>query len=149
MLRAAFHNVNTRGVNTGVTEKVGQLRYVLCHPVVRDREQVAEVVRENFMRLHMGGGANRPEFLPDVGAVDRIAALCYEHGAADDSRRFTVVQQHLAQFLRDEHCALFAFTVHDRASVPQRLQRDIRQFIGLLFAELCKMAELGCIVQNP
>ena len=124
MLRAAFHNVNARSVYAGVTEKVGQFRHVFRHAVIGHREQVPEVVREYFMRLHMGGGANRPEFFPDVGAVDRIAAFCYEHGAADDSRSFAVVQQHLAQFLWDENCALFAFTVHNRASASERLNRN-------------------------
>ena len=124
MLRAALHDINSRGVDAGVSEQVGQLCDVFLHPVERDGEQVAEVMGEHLAAVYARVVAQSLKLLPDVGAVQGLSVFGDEHGSGRDVRLFAVGQQFLAQALRDEDDAPLALAVHGRAPVPERLHGD-------------------------
>ena len=101
MLRAALHDINSRGINAGVTQQVRQFRYVLLHPVERHGEQVAEVMGKYLASVDAGGFAQSLKLLPDVGAVQGLSGSGNKHGTGCDVRLFAVGQQFLPQILRN------------------------------------------------
>ena len=73
-----------------MTEKVGQLRYVLLHPVERHGKEMAEVMREDLTTIHAGGFAQPLKLFPDVGAVQGLSVPSDEYGTGRDVRLFAV-----------------------------------------------------------
>ena len=49
---AALHNINSCGVDTGMTEKVSQFCYIPFHPIECHGEQVAKIVRKHFAAVY-------------------------------------------------------------------------------------------------
>ena len=70
---AALHNINSCGVDTGMTEKVSQFCYIFLRPVERHGEQAAKIVREHFPAVYARLRAQPLKLLPDVGAVQRLS----------------------------------------------------------------------------
>ena len=81
----ALHNIDSRGFDAGVAQKVRQLCYILFLPIVGHGEQMSEIVRKHLLRVHMCGHAEAPQFPPDVGAVYGIAVLRDEYRSADSA----------------------------------------------------------------
>jgi len=85
LLFAGRHGVDPCGVDVGVAEEVGQADDVLFVVVVVDREEVAEVVGEDFGPGDGGGSGEVLHHVEDVAAVDGSAGPGDEDAARFDA----------------------------------------------------------------
>ncbi len=69
MNSAAFHGVDAGNVDIGVPENIRKPGDILVDAVVRPGKQVAEIVREDFVRRDSGAFAQLLHVSPNVGAV--------------------------------------------------------------------------------
>ena len=76
---AAFHGIDARGVNRGVTEDVGEAHDILMDRIIRAREKVAQIVRKDLTLLDVRRLAQLFHIRPDVGAIQRLSAFRHEH----------------------------------------------------------------------
>ena len=128
VFRAALHNIDTGRIDAGVAKEVSQLCYVLFQLVEGNGEQVPEIMRKNFTRLHTGGGTQFPHFLPDIGTVQGLAILCNEYRPTGDIRFLAVGLQRPPKLLWNQYDPLLAFAVYNGTPIPQRLHSDILKF---------------------
>ena len=64
--RTAFHRVNSRGVNACVSQNIREPYDVFCPRIEHSREEVTEVVRENFLLVNVGVLRQLFHFLADI-----------------------------------------------------------------------------------
>ena len=54
--------INSGILNIGVAQDIGQMHDILLHPVISNREQMAQIMRKNFFRADPL--CTMPSFLP-------------------------------------------------------------------------------------
>lgn len=79
MFIAGGNDVNTGGIDTAVTENVGELGNVLFNPVKHPCEQMTKVMWEHFLRIDTRTFAKAFHFPPDVGTAHWFACSCNEN----------------------------------------------------------------------
>lgn len=73
------NDVNTGGVDTAVTENIGELGNILFNAVKHPCEQMAEVMWEHLLRIYACLLAKPFHLPPDIGAAHRSARSCNEN----------------------------------------------------------------------
>ena len=79
MGNAALSSIDPGGVNAGVPQDVCQAREILFHTVKRPSEEMPQIVREYFCRLHPRTLAQLFHIPPDVGAIQRLSIPADKH----------------------------------------------------------------------
>ena len=82
MLIASGDDIDPCGIDTCVTEDVGQLCNVLFDFIEHTGEQVAQVVREHLLRVDICLDAQRFYLPPDIRAADGFARAGHENHTA-------------------------------------------------------------------
>ena len=101
MSRSALHDINPRGIYAGMTEEVGQPRYIFLNPIEGNGEQAAKVMQEHFPSVHMSRRAQSLKLLSDVGTVQGLSVSGHKHRTGLDVSLFAIDQQYLPQLLRN------------------------------------------------
>ena len=79
---AAFHCVNSRRVDTTVSENIGKAHDVLLQAVIGACEEVPQVVRKDLLLRYLRRLTQFLHIVPNVRSVKRFSVLCHENGAA-------------------------------------------------------------------
>ena len=73
------HDVNTGGVDTAVTENIGELGNILFNAVKSAGKQMPQIMREHLLRIYACLLAKPFHLPPDIGAAHRSARSCNEN----------------------------------------------------------------------
>lgn len=79
MFIAGGNDVNTGGIDTAVTENVGELGNVLFNVVKNTSEQVAQIVGKHLLWIYPRLLTKVFHFSPNVGSAQRSARSCNEN----------------------------------------------------------------------
>jgi len=78
---AAFHGVDSGGIDAGMAQNVRQADDILFQTVKGPGEQMPQIVRKYLFSAYPCGTAEFFHFCPDVAAVQRLAACRNEDAA--------------------------------------------------------------------
>lgn len=95
---AALHCIYPGRVYARMTENVGKSYDVFFICIICACKKVAQIVRKRLCFLYPCRFAKFVHLSPDVGAVERSAAACYENAAAFYSFFLHITCQYSAQF---------------------------------------------------
>ena len=124
---AGINNINAGGVDTAVTENVGELGNILFNAVKSAGEQMAQIVGKHLLRIHVCLLAKPFHFPPYIRAAHRFAASSDEYSARAYFLRLRIAEQLLPQFTDNKYRSCFAFEGNNRFSVFYSFNSDILQ----------------------
>lgn len=78
---AAFEGIDAGGVDACVSEEVGEAQEVFFSGIEGAGEEMAQVVRKDFLRVDVGFLAEGFHGAPDVGTVEGTAGSRCKNGA--------------------------------------------------------------------
>ena len=116
--------VNSGILNIGVAQDIGQMHDILLHPVISNREQMAQIMRKNFFRADPGLFAQCLHFCPYITTVNRCTIFGDKNRSGVDSILSAVLEQAFFQLLWQKDYALLAFVLNSDYSSLQRLPSD-------------------------
>ena len=108
--------------------------------VVRPRKQVAQIMGKDFFRRDSGSYPNFLNHPPDVASVHSLTCSGNENQSGDNAFSGAVGAQRSRQLVGNQNDPLLALVANQDFPFIDALQSNRFEFIGLLFAELCKMA---------
>ena len=79
---AAFHRINSRCVDTAVSENIGEAHDVLLQAVIGACEEVPQVVRKDLLLRYLRRLTQFFHIVPDVRSVKRFSVFRDKNGAA-------------------------------------------------------------------
>ena len=127
VLLTGGHDVDARGVDAAVTQDIRQLGDVLFQIVERPGEELAQIVREDFVRINFCPRAELFHRSPDVAAVQRPSRAGAEDDAAADSRVPRVAQQERFEPAGEQNFPVFVLAGHADLAPAHGLHREIPQ----------------------
>lgn len=90
MFGAGSDDVDPRGIDTAMTENVGELGNILLDAVEYTGEQVAKIMRKNLVRIDACILTEMLHFPPDVRATHRLTGFRYENLSRCDPAPFAI-----------------------------------------------------------
>ena len=106
---AALHCIYPGCVYARMAENVGKSYDVFFICIICACKKVAQIVRKHLCFLYLCRFAKFVHLSPDVGAVERSAAACYENAAAFYSFFLHITCQYSAQFVGKYYGSAFPF----------------------------------------
>ena len=96
IFHTAAHGINTRRVDAGMSQNIGQSNDILPHPVKDAGKQMPQVMRKHLGHSDMRGRAKRFHRAPNSGTVDRIAVPCHKYHTGAKTAFHNITQQFLS-----------------------------------------------------
>ncbi len=93
VLAAGGNNINSCGVDAGMSQNVGKLCNILFNLVKHSCKQVPQVVRKHLFRVYVSVSAERFHLAPDVAAIDGVPCFGYKNHTALNSLLFRIAEQ--------------------------------------------------------
>ena len=125
MLRHARNKVNARRFDARMPENIRQLDDVLVRAVKRRREQVAQIVREDFLCIHTCAGAQLFHFRPNLISRHGLAAFGAKDRAGGGFLLRGKLEQLAAELDRQQNGTDFTFQSNFVLAVFRRFDGDI------------------------
>lgn len=91
MFSTGSNNVDPCGVDTAVTENVGELGYILFNTVKCTGEKMAKIVREYLIRRYPCLLAQRFHLTPDITSTHRFTGFSDKDTACNDALSLDVI----------------------------------------------------------
>ena len=125
---SCFKGINSRGIDTAVTEYIGEAYNIFFYAVKYPGKQMAQIVWIDLFGRHICFFAQAFHLSPDTAAIQRFPVLAYKHRTGCDAGFFDILLQNLLQRRGDKNDPRLIFAVYHSFSVPDGLQGDILQF---------------------
>lgn len=124
MNRAAFHGINSSGIDIGVAENIRQPAQILFQSIIGSGEKMAQVVWEYLAWFHAGALAKGLHVPPDIGAVKGLARFCDKDRPGDLLVLFCVLHQRPPKLFGQKNGARLALAIYHRTPRVQRFYGD-------------------------
>ena len=103
MFIAGGDNINSCGVDTAVSENIGELGNIFFDTVKGTCEQVTKIMGKHLLWIYPRLLTKAFHFTPNVGSAHWLAASSYEYSARCDFLLCCIAEQFLLQFSDDEY----------------------------------------------
>ena len=124
---AGGDDINSGGVNAGMSENIRQLGNILFDSVKYPGEQMPEIMRKNLLRIDVGCAAEGFHFPPDIRAAYCPAGSGDKNHAGFDAMLGGVAEQFFTQLFDDEYRPGFRLAGDGCLTGFDGLNRDILQ----------------------
>ena len=127
VLLTSGHDVDARGIDVAVTQDIRQFGDVLFKIIKRPGEELAQIVREHFVRINFCPRAELFHGSPDVAAIQRPSRVGTEDDATANARVPRVAQQERFEPAGEQNFPVFILAGHADLAPAHGLHCEIPQ----------------------
>lgn len=128
VLRPCGNDIDTRGVDAGMTENVRKLGNIFFDPVEHAGKEMPQVMRKDLRRVDLCRAAQGFHLPPNIRPTDRFAGAGNEEHPAINPVCRRETKQFFLQRTDNQYGSRFPFESNGRFASPDRFHGDKTQF---------------------